>query len=97
MLTDEGVHLLRGGSNDHPKNDQRGSNDSDISPAHQIGQAADKRAYRCQGKEVAKHEPDPPICTANVAVDDWGYLQNVRRKPSMFEGILQVELTPPKR
>ena len=39
---DEHVHLVRGGTNDHPDQDEAGSHDRDVSSPYQVGDAADE-------------------------------------------------------
>jgi hypothetical protein len=56
-------------ADDHAQYEEAGSNHSNPAAPDDIGNRSHERADGSEGKQVRKHEPDPPIDTANVGID----------------------------
>lgn len=52
QLTDEGVHLMSGATNNHANNEEDASSEGNVSTTHKIGKRADKGTDACQGEQV---------------------------------------------
>jgi len=78
-LTDENVHCLGSGADNHADDNETSANDSDISTADQIREGADKWTDCCEGEKIAedlKH-------ISNQSGKDRGSLKTYEPNPSI--------------
>lgn len=66
---DEDIHGLCSGAHNHAQDEKDGSYDGNPSSTYDIGDGPNERTNSGQGEEVGKHEPNPSVDAANVAVD----------------------------
>ena len=54
VLTDKGIHTVRGRGHNYPKDQQGRAHYSNVSAAHEIGERADEGANCCQSQKVGQ-------------------------------------------